>query len=66
LPVVGHGWPRQIVTIGLIIVAAFLLDWLVVLPVDKLRTRFGTHRRIDPHARWRNLSTSSSAGAVGR
>jgi peptidoglycan/LPS O-acetylase OafA/YrhL len=40
-------WPRHIFTIILVIIAAFLLDRLLVLPIDRLRLKFGAKPRID-------------------
>jgi peptidoglycan/LPS O-acetylase OafA/YrhL len=45
-PLTISGWPRAAVIIVLVIAAAFVLDRLVVLPIDKLRSRFGAKRRI--------------------
>ena len=39
-------WPRHIFTIILVIVAALLLDRLLVLPLDRLRLKFGAKARI--------------------
>jgi len=49
-PFIGSGWPRYIFTIALVIAAAFVLDRLIVLPIDKLRVRFGAKNRIEPKA----------------
>jgi peptidoglycan/LPS O-acetylase OafA/YrhL len=40
-------WPRHILTIILVIIVAFLLDRLLVLPIDRLRLKFGAKPRID-------------------
>ena len=46
-PFVGSGWPRYILSIALVIAAAFILDRVIVLPIDKLRVRFGAKKRVD-------------------
>ncbi len=46
-PFVGTGRPRYVLTIALVIAAAFLLDRLVALPIDRLRVRFGAQKRIE-------------------
>jgi peptidoglycan/LPS O-acetylase OafA/YrhL len=38
--------PRHILTIILVIIVAFLLDRLLVLPIDRLRLKFGASPRI--------------------
>lgn len=48
-PFLGSGWPRHILTIILVIITAFLLDRLLVLPLDRLRLKFGAKPRIDSH-----------------
>ena len=65
-PFIGSGWPRQAVTIALVIGAAFLLDRLVVLPIDKLRTRFGAKKRIDRGVEFGNLRANSPSGIVSQ
>jgi hypothetical protein len=40
-------WPRHILTIILVIIVAFLLDRLLILPIDRLRLKFGAKPRID-------------------
>jgi peptidoglycan/LPS O-acetylase OafA/YrhL len=61
-PLVGSGWARRVVTIVLILAVAFLLDRLVVLPIDKLRSRFGAKRRIEPQAGfWMSARKRSTA-----
>jgi peptidoglycan/LPS O-acetylase OafA/YrhL len=60
-PFIGSGWPRYIFTIMLVIAAAFLLDRLIVLPMDKLRVRFGARNRIEPKAKLSHLDADSPA-----
>jgi len=38
-------WPRHILTIILVIIVAFLLDRLLILPIDRLRLKFGASIR---------------------
>jgi peptidoglycan/LPS O-acetylase OafA/YrhL len=45
VPFIGSGWPRYIFSIALVIAAAFFLDRVIVLPIDKLRLRFGAKNR---------------------
>lgn len=45
-PFFGVGWPRYILTIVLVMITAFLLDRLIVLPLDEVRIRFGARLRI--------------------
>jgi len=45
-PSFGAGWPRYILTIVLVIFTAYLLDRLLVLPLDELRIRFGARLRV--------------------
>jgi hypothetical protein len=56
-------WPRHILTIILVIIVAFLLDRLLVLPIDRLRLKFGASPRI--HSSTLEQSTRS-ARAVRR
>jgi peptidoglycan/LPS O-acetylase OafA/YrhL len=56
-------WPRHILTIILVIIVAFLLDRLLVLPIDRLRLKFGASPRI--HSSTLEQSTRS-ASAVRR
>ena len=56
-------WPRHILTIILVIIVAFLLDRLLVLPIDRLRLKFGARPRI--HSSTLEQSTRS-ASAVRR
>jgi peptidoglycan/LPS O-acetylase OafA/YrhL len=65
-PFVGAGWPRHVLTIALVIGVAFLLDRLVVLPIDKLRLRFGAKKRLEPDTGVWNLSTNSTTGTLAR
>ena len=65
-PFIGSGWPRHIVTIALVIVAAFVLDRLVALPVDRIRLRFGAKRRIGADTDAYRLSANASIGTAGR
>jgi peptidoglycan/LPS O-acetylase OafA/YrhL len=60
-PVIGSGWPRYIFTILLVIVAAFVLDRLIVLPIDKIRVRLGAKKRIRADAIFVNLSAELPA-----
>ena len=60
-PVIGSGWPRYIFTILLVIVAAFVLDRLIVLPIDKIRVRLGAKKRIRADAIFGNLSADLPA-----
>jgi peptidoglycan/LPS O-acetylase OafA/YrhL len=61
---VGHGWPRYILTIALVIAAAFVLDRLIVLPIDKLRVRFGAKNRVEPEAALGRRDAALSAGTI--
>jgi peptidoglycan/LPS O-acetylase OafA/YrhL len=54
-PLIGSGWSRYILTIALVIAAAFVLDRLVVLQIDKLRIRFGAKSRVEPQAAFSKL-----------
>ncbi|HVI12661.1 MAG TPA: acyltransferase [Pseudolabrys sp.] len=54
-------WPRHIFTIILVIVAAFLLDRLLVLPLDRLRLKFGAKARIVSGLLGQEASPSASA-----
>jgi peptidoglycan/LPS O-acetylase OafA/YrhL len=54
-PFIGSGWPRYLLTIALVIVAAFVLDRLIVLPIDKLRVRFGAKKRIEASAAFNDM-----------
>jgi peptidoglycan/LPS O-acetylase OafA/YrhL len=65
-PFIGSGWPRHVLTIVLVIAGAFLLDRLVVLPIDRLRIRFGAKKRIDLRVRFASLISDSPSGMVGR
>jgi len=56
-------WPRHILTIILVIIVAFLLDRLLILPIDRLRLKFGASPRI--HSSTLEQSTRS-ASAVRR
>jgi peptidoglycan/LPS O-acetylase OafA/YrhL len=57
-------WPRHILTIVLVIIVAFLLDRLLILPIDRLRLKFGAKPRIDSSLLGQD--TGQSASAVGR
>jgi peptidoglycan/LPS O-acetylase OafA/YrhL len=59
-PPIGSGWPRYVLTIALVIAAAFILDRLIVLPIDKLRVRFGAKNRIEPKGAFGNLDVDLS------
>ena len=63
-PIVGTGWTRAAVTIALVIGMAYLLDRLVVLPVDRLRMRFGAQRRIDPYPKPSQASVAKAPAAL--
>jgi peptidoglycan/LPS O-acetylase OafA/YrhL len=65
-PFIGSGWPRYIFSIVLVIAAAFFLDRLIVLPIDKLRVRFGAKNRIEPDAAPVNLKADLPAGTAAR
>jgi len=56
-------WPRHILTIVLVIIVAFLLDRLLILPIDRLRLKFGAKPRIDSSLLGQD--TGPSASAVG-
>jgi peptidoglycan/LPS O-acetylase OafA/YrhL len=56
------GWPEHALTIVLVMVTAFLLDRLIVLPIDKLRIRFGGKARIE--SRFFEPSSTPSTSAV--
>ena len=60
-PIIGSGWPRYILSIVLVIAAAFMLDRLIVLPIDKLRVRFGAKKRIKAETAFGNLDTELPA-----
>jgi peptidoglycan/LPS O-acetylase OafA/YrhL len=60
-PFIGSGWPRYLFTIALVIAAAFALDRLIVLPIDKLRVRFGAKKRIEPKATSNNMKADLPA-----
>jgi peptidoglycan/LPS O-acetylase OafA/YrhL len=64
MPVLGSGWPRHLLTITLVMITAFLLDRLLVLPLDRLRLQFGAKPRIE--SRFLEQSTASSKSAVRR
>jgi peptidoglycan/LPS O-acetylase OafA/YrhL len=49
-PFLSSGWPRYILSVALVIAAAFILDRVIVLPIDKLRVRFGAKNRVEPDA----------------
>ena len=63
-PLIGSGWPRYIFTIALVIAAAFILDRVIVLPIDKLRVRFGAKNRIEPEAAFGNVNADLPAGTA--
>jgi peptidoglycan/LPS O-acetylase OafA/YrhL len=63
-PFIAAGWPRDIFTIALVIAAAFVLDRLIVLPVDKLRVRFGAKDRIEPKAASDSINADFPAGTT--
>lgn len=63
-PLIGSGWPRYIFTIALVIAAAFVLDRCIVLPIDKLRVRFGAKNRIEPAADFGNMNADLPAGTT--
>lgn len=63
-PFIGSGWPRHLFTIALVIAAAFVLDRLIVLPIDKLRVRFGAKNRIEPKTAFANLDPDLTAGTT--
>jgi peptidoglycan/LPS O-acetylase OafA/YrhL len=65
-PFIGSGWPRYIFSIALVILVAFGLDRLIVLPIDKLRVRFGAKNRIEPDAAFGNLKADLPAGTLTR
>ena len=62
VPFIGSARPLKFVTLFLVIVAAFLLDRLVVLPVDKLRVRFGAKKRIEARPILQDLGAISITG----
>lgn len=64
-PFLGSGRMRHAVTILLVIGTAFLLDRLVVLPIDKLRIRFGAKRRIESDPGIWNVAARSSSAVDG-
>jgi peptidoglycan/LPS O-acetylase OafA/YrhL len=63
-PFVGSGWPRYALSIALVIAAAFLLDRLVVLPVDQLRLKFGAKKRIAGDGGLSGLGVNTSTVAA--
>jgi peptidoglycan/LPS O-acetylase OafA/YrhL len=65
-PFIGSGWPRYIFTIALVIAAAFILDRVIVLPIDKLRVRFGAKNRIEAGAGFDNVNADLPAGTAAR
>jgi peptidoglycan/LPS O-acetylase OafA/YrhL len=54
-------WPRHILTIILVIIVAFLLDRLLVLPIDRLRLKFGAKPRIDSSPLEQGTRSASAA-----
>jgi peptidoglycan/LPS O-acetylase OafA/YrhL len=62
VPFIGSARPLKFVTFFLVIVAAFLLDRLVILPVDKLRVRFGAKKRIEARPILQDLGAISITG----
>jgi peptidoglycan/LPS O-acetylase OafA/YrhL len=65
-PFVSSGWPRYIFSIALVIAVAFLLDRLIVLPIDKLRVRFGAKNRIETDGAFGDLKADLPAGTAAR
>ena len=65
-PFIGSGWPRYILSIALVIAAAFILDRAIVLPIDKLRVRFGAKNRIEPEAAFASVNADLPAGTTPR
>jgi peptidoglycan/LPS O-acetylase OafA/YrhL len=63
-PFIGSGWPRYLFSIALVIIAAFCLDRMIVLPIDKLRVRFGAKNRIEPESAFGNLKADLPAGTA--
>lgn len=61
---VSSGWPRYVLTIALVIAAAFVLDRLIVLPVDKLRVRLGARKRGDSQGDISRRSAGRSARTI--
>jgi hypothetical protein len=49
-----------------VIAAAFILDRVIVLPIDKLRVRFGAKNRVEPDADLANLHADLPAGTAAR
>jgi peptidoglycan/LPS O-acetylase OafA/YrhL len=60
-PFLSSGWPRYILSVALVIAAAFIFDRVIVLPIDKLRVRFGAKNRVEPDAAVANVNADLPA-----